>query len=416
MVIREKIWRLLCNVAIDKKYANLLLRNELKDWDQKDKAFITQIVYGTLQNARLVRYEWEDFVKLKPSEEICLLLDMSVYQLLFMDRIAEYAIVNEAVDIAKKRNKGNYQKLVNAVLHKVIKRGKREIIGTPFEVLSITYSLPLWLIKMWNAQYGSEICDKLCKDNLTIGNTWVRFDDRFHDVKSFLKEHQDYEASGINETCLIYKGKQLIESEAYQSGLISIQDASSQMIALELDPKEKDRVLDCCGAPGSKSCHIASLMKDQGVVISGDIHEHRVTLIRQGAQRCGLKSIEAKLLDARCLDEYFEKASFDCVLADVPCSGYGVLKGKSDIKYHMQGSDMDHLLPLQKEILNSAATMVKQNGTLVYSTCTLNKKENEKQIETFLETHLDYDLVKQATIFPFTYGSDGFYFAKLKKK
>ncbi|MEG0265240.1 MAG: 16S rRNA (cytosine(967)-C(5))-methyltransferase RsmB [Erysipelotrichaceae bacterium] len=416
MVIREKIWRLLCNVAIDKKYANLLLRNELGDWDQKEKAFITQIVYGTLQNARLVRYEWQDLVKLMPKEEICLLLDMSVYQLLFMDRIPEYAIVNDAVDIAKKRNKGSYQKLVNAILHKVIKRGKREVVGNPLEVLSITYSLPLWLVKMWNAQYGEEICYKLCVDNLTTGKTWVRYDERFGDVESFLKNNKQFSASGINDTCLVYNSHKLIESEAYLSGMISIQDASSQMIAYELEPKANERILDCCGAPGSKSNHIAALMNDTGVLISGDIHAHRVELIKQGAKRCRLDSIDARLLDARHLDKYFDEASFDRVLVDVPCSGYGVLKGKSDIKYHMQGSDMDTLLPLQKEILNSAALMVKQNGILVYSTCTLNKKENEKQIEEFLKTHSDYLLVKQATIFPFTYGSDGFYFAKLVKQ
>lgn len=412
MKLREKTWSLLCKVCIDRKYANLLLRNDLKTISTLDRSLITQILYGTLQNYRLVRYDWEDLVTRMPSDEVCLLLDMSVYQLLYMDKLPDYAVVNDAVDIAKRKMRG-YEKLVNALLHKVISRGKREIVGNPQEVNAIAYSLPLWLVKMWSAQYGQEVCEQLCKDNITISNTWVRLDERAISSEEFIQEYPDFERSEIASDCLIFKGHQLVDSIPYQSGLISIQDASSQMVTDLLDPQQGERILDCCAAPGSKSCHIATRMNNQGELIAGDIHEHRVQLISSGAQRCHLDIIKPMCFDATTLDETFELESFDRVLVDVPCSGYGVLKGKSDIKYHMQSSDMDTLIPLQKKILDQGAKMVKKDGILLYSTCTLNKKENEKQVEQFLKDHPQFELVEEKTVLPYTFGSDGFYMAKL---
>ena len=155
-------------------------------------------------------------------------------------------------------------------------------------------------------------------------------------------------------------------------------------------------------------------MQDEGEILCGDIHEHRVHLIEEGAKRLGITCMKAVVMDATTLENI--EGTFDRVLCDVPCSGYGVLANKSDIKYHMESSDMDTLIPLQQKILNCACEKVKQDGVLVYSTCTLNKKENEKQIEAFLSTHEDFILEEQKTIFPFEYQSDGFFMAKLRRK
>ena len=195
---------------------------------------------------------------------------------------------------------------------------------------------------------------------------------------------------------------------------MSIQDEASQMVAYLLDPKPGMRVLDTCSAPGTKATHIAQLMQDEGEILCGDIHEHRVHLIEEGAKRLGITCMKAVVMDATTLENI--EGTFDRVLCDVPCSGYGVLANKSDIKYHMESSDMDTLIPLQQKILNCACEKVKQDGVLVYSTCTLNKKENEKQIEAFLSTHEDFILEEQKTIFPFEYQSDGFFMAKLRRK
>ena len=213
----------------------------------------------------------------------------------------------------------------------------------------------------------------------------------------------------------IYDYGNIADTSWYQSGCLAIQDEASQMIAPLLNPQPGQRILDVCSAPGTKATHMAQLMKDQGEIIALDIHEHRVALIEQGARRLGLSSIQTRCMDATCL-EGLEEASFDGVLCDVPCSGYGTLSRKSDIKYHMQSEDMDTLIPLQAAILRQASAMVKPGGVLVYSTCTLNKKENEKQVEAFLQEHSEFEKVFERTVFPFEFGSDGFYMAKCRRK
>ena len=170
-----------------------------------------------------------------------------------------------------------------------------------------------------------------------------------------------------------------------------------------------------CAAPGTKTCHMAQLMKNEGEIIALDIHEHRVELISNAAARLGLSIIQPWCFDACEINHEYDEESFDRVLVDAPCSGYGVMKRKNDIKVHMQSEDMDTLLPLQAKLLDTAFKMVKPGGVLVYSTCTLNKKENEKQIEKFLGLHDNAQLISQRTIFPYEYNTDGFYMAKLIK-
>ena len=182
-----------------------------------------------------------------------------------------------------------------------------------------------------------------------------------------------------------------------------------------VDPKENDRILDVCAAPGTKTTHMAQLMKNTGEIIACDIHEHRVELIHNSIKRMGLNCIHPQQLDGTLAHESFEAESFDRILVDAPCSGYGVLKRKNDIKVHMEPSDMDEIIPLQASILESVSSLVKKEGILVYSTCTLNKKENEKQVEKFLKNHEEYTLLEMRTIFPYEYHSDGFFMAKFKK-
>ncbi|MEG0361564.1 MAG: 16S rRNA (cytosine(967)-C(5))-methyltransferase RsmB [Longicatena sp.] len=414
MKARELAFQFLKDICIQKKYSNLLLRNELDKAQQKDKGLITQIVYGTLQNYRLCRYQWTSYVRNMPDIEVCILLDMSVYQLLYMDKVPAYAIINESVDIAKKRIHQDYGRLVNALLHKVNDHKEIAISGTKEEVLAIQTSHPLWLVNMWSAQYGYETSAKICLSNMETKPNAARVNTNKIDKARIMKEDALFIEGNISEDALIYQGSSLAQTSYYKDGFLSIQDEASQLVGRFVGPLQGESILDVCSAPGSKACHMAELMKNEGKVIAGDIYEHRVELIKEGAIRLGLDIVEAIVMDATQLNEIGDTC-FDRVLCDVPCSGYGVLARKSDIKYHMQSGDMDTLIPLQQQILEKSSSHVKENGYLVYSTCTLNKKENEKQIEKFLKGHEDFELVQQETIFPYTYHSDGFFMAKMKK-
>lgn len=415
MSARGTCFSILKEICIQKRYSNLVLQNKLENVDGKDKGLVTQIVYGMLQNYRYCRYQWESYVKKMDNDEVALLLDMSVYQLLFMDKVPSYAVINDAVEITKRKINGRYGNLVNAVLHKVDQAGRKEPTGKKEQVLAIKTSHPDWIVSMWSAQYGYETAEKICESNLEIKPVTARVNTLKTSKEALLKEEPLFTEGRIAEDALCYQGNHLAATSYYQDGLISIQDEASQLVAYLMDPQPKEMILDVCSAPGTKACHMAQLMNNEGTIICGDIHEHRVKLIKEGAARLGITCIEARVMDAMVLDGLMEQ-SFDRVLCDVPCSGYGVLANKSDIKYHMQSSDMDTLIPVQKAILEKAGTMVKSGGVLVYSTCTLNKKENEKQIEQFLKQHEEFVLDSQQTLFPFTYHSDGFYMAKLIRK
>ena len=413
MNARAYAFALLKEICIDEGYSNLLLRNKLQSVDPKDKALVTQIVYGTLQNYRLVRYQWQSYVKKEPCKEVALLLDMSVYQLLYMDKMPAYAVIDEAVRITKKNIHPRFSALVNAVLRQVERNGKRELEGNAIEQLALETSHPTWLVAMWKAQYGWQECEKICHSDLEIRKQCVRVNTMKASVEELLASGE-FAKGSLAEDALYYLGNDIIHSNYYKQGLISIQDEVSQLVAQYVDPQPQERILDVCSAPGTKACHIAERMGDKGSIVCGDIHAHRVELIKNGARRLQLQSIQAQVMDATSLKE-IEGVMFDRVLCDVPCSGYGVLARKSDIKYHAKSTDMDTLIPLQQQILQSASKHVVKDGILVYSTCTLNKKENEKQVAAFLAQHEEFECLQQQTIFPYTHHSDGFYIAKLKR-
>lgn len=411
---RYEAYKLLKQIIQEEEYSNLTLRKQLESIDPEQRPMITRLVYGTIENYRLVRYCWERYVKVKPKEELAILLDLSVYQLLLMDHQAPYAVIDEMVEIAKRKIPGNGTGLVNAILRKVADQKIPPMPSDDDEALSIRTSHPLWLIKMWNAQYGNDICKRICEGNLQPRRSVGRVNTLKISREELLRQEPLFQASCVSEDGVIFQGSSIAHTSWYQDGYVAIQDEASQMVASFVEPQKEDQILDVCSAPGTKACHMAQKMQNQGMILCGDIHEHRVALIKAGAQRLGITCIQAEVMDATIYDA--SKASaFDRVLCDVPCSGYGTLSRKSDIKLRMQSSDMDSLIPLQAQILNISSQYVKPKGYLVYSTCTLNKKENEKQIERFLKEHQDWVLIDQTTIFPFDYECDGFFMAKLQK-
>ncbi len=408
MNARSFVLKALIEICMNHAYANLYLKQHLDEVEKQAQAYCSALIYGTLQYDKYLRYQYEDLIHHKSKEELLILLNMSIYELWMMNE-KEYAVVNEAVNLAGKYGKKS-KAFVNAVLHKVIARGKRALPKDHDEALSIETSHPLWLVKMWNAQYGKDICEKICYENMKVKPLCVRV--------NTLKTNRDalgndFIACKGSKDGAIFVGKDLFHHPAFLNHEVMVQDESSQMVALFLDPQENDVILDTCSAPGSKAIHMAQIMKDKGKIVCGDIHASRVDLIKEQALKQQLNCIEAYVMDA--CDPTVD-ILYDKILCDVPCSGYGVLGNKSDIKYRMQSSDMDSLIPLQQQILQASSLKLKPNGILVYSTCTLNKKENEKQIEKFLKNNPNFELLEMKTIFPFDYQSDGFFMAKLIKK
>lgn len=415
MKARRQAHKILIDVCMYKRYSNLALKEDINDFQQVDKALITNIVYGTLQNYRYVRYLWVNLADSFPAEEIALLIDMSIYQLVFMDRVPEYAVINDAVDIAKTLYEGKFEKFVNAVLRNYLRAPRRVVEGGEVDRFATRYSYPTWLVQMWMKQYGKEDTMKICEAMNQAPKQCARVNTLKISKEEVMELDENFTLASLASDALYYAKGNIANSEAFKKGYVTIQDESAQLVCEILDPKPNEAILDMCAAPGSKTCHIGSLMKNKGTLVALDIHEHRVELIKKNARRMGIIMVQALAQDALELEEVFERDCFDRILLDGPCSGYGVIARKSDIKYHMKNNDMDSCIKIQSQLLDSATKYLKVDGVLVYSTCTLNKKENEFQVEAFLKRHKNFTLVEEKTILPFEHHSDGFYMAKLVK-
>lgn len=397
--MRKWLWKALDEVVNKEVYSNLYLRNHLHEVSERDRALATRIFYGTIQNYRYCRACWSKFVKNKVNDKMDVLLTMSTYQLLFLDKVPSYAIVNDAVNIAKKINV-KYAGLTNAVLHKVKHIETKDV--------ALKYSLPDWLYKMWVSQYGQEQALIMAKASVNILPLYVRR----NVLKTEVEDFSSSEFICVKDPLYIYTQNDYFHHPYYQKGYMSAQDEGSFAIAKFVDPKENERILDCCAAPGTKTMAMAEMMYNKGHIDSFDLHAHRKDLIESDAKRLGIDTVHAGVQDAT---KFKSSVLYDRILCDVPCSGYGVLSRKPDIKLRMLPEDMDTLIPLQYAILNNVCQYVKEGGIIVYSTCTMNKKENEKQIQRFLKEHDMFSLVDEVNIFSDS-KQDGFYMAKLVRK
>ncbi len=232
--------------------------------------------------------------------------------------------------------------------------------------------------------------------------------------EAFLKQYPDCENGRLAQDAVLLKKGFQAYAEAYQRGEITIQDEASQYVSEFLDPPT-GLVLDLCSAPGSKTCHLASLMRNQGTIKAFDLYQHKIALVKENAQRLKATNIEAQVYDATQLSQILPDGCADAILLDAPCSGLGVLGRKPEIRYHDSGV-LDEVEQLQRQLLSVSYYLLKNKGKMVYSTCTLNKKENEKNIAWFLSQHPQMVLCEQRTIQPFEFGTDGFYMAKMVKK
>lgn len=410
MIAREEAYHILTQVVVHKQYANLLLKN--CKGDPVDMPLITRIVYGTLQHYRYLEYQWSDLISKRPPEEIVVLINLSVYQRYMMDKIPPYAIINEAVSIAKKNLKGQYAGLVNAILRQVLTRHSRPIIlENKAEQLAIETSHPVWLVHMWRKQLGDEVTEIIChKDNLTPP-LYVRV----NTLKSDMHEVMETGLFTVSDESLgsLIADPKVVRHDIFTSGKVIIQDENSQRVCVFADVKPNQIVLDVCSAPGTKTVQLADMMQNKGKILAVDIHPHRIKLVDQLVERSGATIISTLVADATNLPSDLKQEMFDTVLIDAPCSGLGVLRRKPDIKMTIQPADLDGIQKLQEAILNESSACVKVGGQLIYATCTINKKENQLQVSNFISTHPQFELIDQQQYLPHQSEGDGFYMAKL---
>ncbi len=435
---RQVAFEALIKIHRDGAYSNLIIDSLLKEnseLDERDKAFVCNLVYGTIDRQILIDYNLGLYLnqpvrKLKP--ELHTILRMGTYQLLFMDKVPSRAAVNESVNLAKVNKSSFAASLVNAVLRRVADNGIRlpDTDETNPDYLAIKYSCPEWLVSLWINSYGYDNAVALAEKALEAAPMVIRVNttkitpDEL--IWKLAEEGVISEKTDIAPDALIISNTGSVdELEAYKQGLFHAQDLASQLCCAALDPQAGETIFDLCSAPGGKTFTIAERMNNTGVVRAFDIYQSRVELIRNGASRLGLSNVFSYLSDAAIFNENYGVA--DRVLCDVPCSGLGIIRRKPEIRFKNR-SDIDNLPELQYRILCNATRYLKQGGRLVYSTCTLNPAENSDICNKFLSEHPDFvavnilpdiprysDKDKFLTLMPHVNSTDGFFIAAFEK-
>ena len=434
---RQTAFEALLKVHKDGAYSNLVLDGLLKEnteLDERDKAFVCNIVYGTLDRLILIDYNLSLYLnqpvrKLKP--ELHTVLRMGAYQILFMDKVPARAAVSESVNLAKVNKSQFAASLVNAVLRRVADNGLRlpEKSEKDPDYLAIKYSCPEWLISLWIKSYGFDNAVSLCEKALEAPPTVIRVNTlKITPDELIWKLAEEGVVSekleGFPESLVISNTGSVDELIAYKKGLFHAQDTASQLCVRALDPQENETIFDLCSAPGGKTFTAAEMMKNTGCVRSFDIYQSRVELIKNGAERLGLTNVYTYLSDASIFNENYGYA--DKVLCDVPCSGLGIIRRKPEIRFKDR-SDLEQLPEIQYKILCNAVRYLKKGGTLVYSTCTLNPAENDEICDKFLAEHPDFETVRvlpeikryneesnYLTLMPHINSTDGFFIAVFK--
>ncbi|BAK81062.1 16S rRNA (cytosine(967)-C(5))-methyltransferase RsmB [Candidatus Arthromitus sp. SFB-rat-Yit] len=423
---------ILNNVLNGGAYSNITLKDYLDKSDLKyiDKKLVTEIVYGTIRYKLTIDGILSKFVKKLDQNDIStIILRSAIYQLKYLDKIPEYSVLNESVEVAKKlcRNKSGF---VNGVLRSYL-RNKKLIDGYK-NTLQYEYSFSSWMIKLFKDQYSKNYISLMEALNKR-SETCYRVNSKIISKKDFIEKFGDeFKIEDIDGFKNAIKIKSLInisQSELYKNSFISVQGLSSQVACEILNPIEDDVIIDLCAAPGGKSTYIAELSKDKCKIISCDVYDHRIELIKNSARRLKLNSIDYFINDATILNEKFiDKA--DKVLVDAPCSGLGVINKKPEIKWFKNISDLKEIINIQRKIILNASRYVKSSGVLMYTTCTLNKNENEEIIKWFLRSNSDFVVEEiedyhfgnlyfenengMVTIFP-SEVNNGFFITKLRK-
>lgn len=374
---------------------------------ENDKALVTRLVYGVLERDVELEYYISLLARKSPKKAISIILKLGIYSLMYMDSLPPYAVCDKLVEFTKKLGKRESAPFVNATLKRV-SREKLPLPEKKDERLSVLSSTPLWIVKKILKQYKDEgekilFAEGVKESHVRVNSLRFSKEELEEELK---KNGIEYTDSGKG----FYVGEHSKLKNLFDEGKITYQSPSSMMIA-ELCAKNAKNILDVCAAPGGKSVYMYELTK--GKITACDLHFHRVGLIISYAKRMGAK-VNAIQADGTVTREEF-RDKFDAVLCDVPCSGIGVRYSKPDTILNRKESDIPVLAEMQEKILENSSKYVKSGGTLVYSTCTIFREENERTVERFLLNHEEFTLDEERKILPGINGAEGFYVARLKK-
>jgi 16S rRNA (cytosine967-C5)-methyltransferase len=430
---RKLAYKILMSLEESREVSDKVINDYLKKniLDKRDENLVRKIVYGCLENKLLLNYyigkvATQPFSKL--DQEIIYILQIGMYQILFLDKIPDSAAVNESVKIAKKVN-FKTSGFVNGVLRSFIRQKDQLGISQEdlIEYLSITYSYPKWLVNYFIDLYGQKHTEDIFKFNkkppvlsIRVNTLKTTRDNLLSDLEGL---GMSVELSNLTDAGILINnlnGLSVDNLDLFKEGYFYIQDDASILVSEILKPQEGEKVLDVCAAPGGKSTHMAQLMNDHGFLLARDISTKKLSYIDENIKRLGIQSIQTETFDATIFDQE-HSGYFDKVLVDAPCSGLGIIRRKPEIKYSRSIEDIKSITNLQYKILEESAKLLKSGGSLVYSTCTVGTLENQDVINKFLSKHENFDIIKiddkdYLQILPGDYASDGFFICKLIKK
>ena len=438
---RYVAFKALLKIEEEKAYSNLTLDSALKNADMMpvDKAFASSLFYGVLEKQITLDYIISRFSKIKPNKidtKTYVILRMALYQIAFMDKVPSSAAVNEAVKLCKKERLYQSSGFVNALLRNAAKSDLLTVLPSEkdqVKFLSVKYSCPEWLVKLWVKDYGKKVCEDILESLDGKPPVYIRVNTLTTNTAELTEK---LVASGIEvkpvqgfaNALEIKNFGSLGENVQYLQGMFYVQDLASQICCEILNAQSGDIVSDVCSAPGGKSFTAAVRMCGKGIVYSYDIYPHKIKLMEDTAERLGIDNIKVSLRDA--LSDIPLNES-DKIICDVPCSGLGVLRRKPEIRYK-EDTGINSLPDIQLKILENTAKYLKSGGVLVYSTCTLNKEENSGVVNRFLSAHTDFEPcpiilpngikrtidepVHMLTLFPQTNNTDGFFICTIKKR
>lgn len=419
----ESLWRIEIKGEFAKKALDEALDNPLSSLD---KGLIMEIVYGVLRHRR--RLDWiiegqadRDIEEIDPWVRNN--LRMGTYQILFLERIPQWAAVDESVELAKFYGHTGAAGFVNGVLRNIIRNRDTirypSIDENPILHISILYSHPEWLVKRWVERFGIDETISLCKANNEIPPLTIRVNTlriKREDLLSLLREEvEGAEPTSLSPYGIKIKGFTSIpELRSYRKGLFQVQDEGAQLIAPLLDPKKGERILDACAGPGGKATHMAEIMGDDGEIIALDTDEKRLDLLRENVRRLGINIIKLQKADSTKDLSYL--GTFDRILVDAPCSGLGVLRRHPEGKWRKKEWIVREFQKIQLSILKNVSSLLRPEGRLVYSACSIEPEEGEEVIERFLKENIDFYLVAPSLyIYPHIHGTDGFFAATIGK-
>lgn len=428
--VREIALKVLYEVDKNEAYSNIALDEALKQArknaekiEQRDVGFISEIVYGTVSwkltiDEIIKKYSNIRLKKISPW--ILNILRMSIYQILFLNKVPKSAAVNEGVNLAKRYGHKASSNFVNAILRKVEKRDYEDFfeIKDDVERISMTTSMPVWIVEELLKENTVQKVEEICRASNKKPRLYIRVNTLKTDIQALRNELEKEEIKveeGEEENFLILEGAKNIDGlKSFKEGLFTVQDEAAGLIPKMLNPRTNEKVLDACSSPGGKTTYMAELMNNQGEIRAWDIHEHRVKLVDKAAMRLGITIINTEVKDATIYEEdYLEY--FDKILLDVPCLGIGVLKRKPDIKWKRKKEDLKEITEIQERILENCSKYLKQGGELVYSTCSILKEENDKIIQNFIKSNKDFEIDKKIQIYQ-NEKTDGFFICKIRKK